>query len=847
MAGPALSDRKPVLGKLEGVLSSTAVVIPLVNLSDDSSSSGDGDDRNSNANNEAVSSFMSGHQFKRSRPPVSQGEINAFAGQEEKKPRILEPKIENRTLVATPSSQNSMEVEWLEDSEQSDLPLDFLEPLSPDVLREGVEGHSPISAEKSDTQAALVPAQHTYPSVASSRSHGSGLKGGCRQFWKAGDYEGQPTLSPTLGGMDHVRVHPKFLHSNATSHKWALGAMAELLDNALDEVPNGATFVNVDMIKSPKDGRPMLFIEDDGGGMDSERMRQCMSLGYSAKTKSANTIGQYGNGFKTSTMRLGADVIVFSRSTGGANGSPCQSVGLLSYTFLRSKGCEDIIVPMVDYDITPFGIQKLLRLSDKEWQDNLEIITEWSPYPTEADLLNQFSGMKDHGTKIIVYNLWEDDEGKLELDFDADPRDIQLRGVNRDEKKIAMAKELPNSRHYLTYQHSLRSYVSILYLRLPKKFRIIMRGKQVEHHNLVDDMIHKEIITYRPQGAMEAQITNTMTKVTVGFVKDAEKHVDVQGFNVYHKNRLIKPFWRIWNSSSSQGRGVIGFLEANFVEPAHDKQGFEKTTVLARLEGRLLHMQKKYWHQNCHLIGYVNNSQKQVKNKMPEATAVNSTVPQAAVPDCTPTAALQPNTLKSIRSPPHLERTGIQSSEKEPSGTLGTERKRTSISNDLLSSANQRFHNKLPSSLEIAANNYVNKQSFERLGHGKHGSLDVDRKEQLACENLQLRERLQKLEDSGNQNLILEIGRNKELQAQVKDMTEQLVKVREERDAVKKECGSLTAALTELRKQRELDDQEMRRNLKVAVARVRELEAENKRLQMIVSPVEKTPKTLDLT
>ncbi|KAL6884603.1 hypothetical protein ACP4OV_010539 [Aristida adscensionis] len=25
-------------------------------------------------------------------------------------------------------------------------------------------------------------------------------------------------------GMDHVRVHPKFLHSNATSHKWALGA-----------------------------------------------------------------------------------------------------------------------------------------------------------------------------------------------------------------------------------------------------------------------------------------------------------------------------------------------------------------------------------------------------------------------------------------------------------------------------------------------------------------------------------------------------------------------------------------------------------------------------------------------
>ena len=28
--------------------------------------------------------------------------------------------------------------------------------------------------------------------------------------------------------------------------------------------------------------------------------------------------------------------------------------------------------------------------------------------------------MKDHGTRIIIYNLWEDDEDHLELDFDTD-------------------------------------------------------------------------------------------------------------------------------------------------------------------------------------------------------------------------------------------------------------------------------------------------------------------------------------------------------------------------------------------------------------------------------------------
>ncbi|MCI20398.1 MORC family CW-type zinc finger protein 3-like, partial [Trifolium medium] len=35
---------------------------------------------------------------------------------------------------------------------------------------------------------------------------------------------------------NYLQVHPLFLHSNATSHKWVFGAIAELLDNAVDEV-----------------------------------------------------------------------------------------------------------------------------------------------------------------------------------------------------------------------------------------------------------------------------------------------------------------------------------------------------------------------------------------------------------------------------------------------------------------------------------------------------------------------------------------------------------------------------------------------------------------------------------
>ncbi|KAE8675545.1 MORC family CW-type zinc finger protein 4, putative isoform 3 [Hibiscus syriacus] len=162
-----------------------------------------------------------------------------------------------------------------------------------------------------------------------------------------------------------------------------------------------------------------------------------------------------------------------------------------------------------------------------------------------------------------------------------------------------------------------QSYASILNLRLPSNFRIILRGKDVEHHNIVNDMMLTETVTYRPNPSAEGapKDLNLSALVIIGFVKNAKHHIDVQGFNVYHKNRLIKPFWRVWNSTGSEGRGVIGVLEANFVEPAHDKQGFERTTVLARLEARLVQMQKNYWYTNCHRIGYAPRRDKKIINQ----------------------------------------------------------------------------------------------------------------------------------------------------------------------------------------------------------------------------------------
>ncbi|XP_054805722.1 protein MICRORCHIDIA 6 isoform X2 [Prosopis cineraria] len=402
----------------------------------------------------------------------------------------------------------------------------------------------------------------------------------------------------------YLHVHPEFLHSNATSHKWAFGAIAELLDNAFDEIQNGATFVIVDKTSNPKDGSPALLIQDDGGGMDPEAMRCCMSFGFSDK-KSKFAIGKYGNGFKTSTMRLGADVIVFSRHLN--KGVMTQSIGLLSFTFLMQTGLDRIVVPMVSYEFNT-STNMLEMLNGREhFMSNLSMLLRWSPYSSEAELLNQLDDIGPHGTKVIIYNLWFNDDGNLELDFDKDPEDICIAG---DIKKVDTipAWKTVNEQHIANrFKYSLRVYLSILYLRVPESFRIILRGQGVEPHNIADDLKFPEYILYRPSsgGCKEGTVVTT-----IGFLKEAP-HVNIHGFNVYHKNRLILPFWQVVSYSDSRGRGVVGVLQADFIEPIHNKQDFERTSLFQKLEIRLKEMTWEYWDYHCGLIGY------QVKRKSP--------------------------------------------------------------------------------------------------------------------------------------------------------------------------------------------------------------------------------------
>jgi hypothetical protein len=73
------------------------------------------------------------------------------------------------------------------------------------------------------------------------------------------------------------------------------------------------------------------------------------SFGFSHKSTDNSRrapIGQYGNGFKSGSMRLGKDVVVFTKSRVGT-----YSVGMLSQTYLEAIDADTVLVPMVSWDL----------------------------------------------------------------------------------------------------------------------------------------------------------------------------------------------------------------------------------------------------------------------------------------------------------------------------------------------------------------------------------------------------------------------------------------------------------------------------------------------------------------
>lgn len=61
----------------------------------------------------------------------------------------------------------------------------------------------------------------------------------------------------------------------------------------------------------------------------------------------------------------------------------------------------------------------------------------------------------------------------------------------------------------------LQAYISILYLHLPRYFKILLRGKVVEPHSLVEDLKFIECIKYNPTFDGIKEVRFYMFKVVI--------------------------------------------------------------------------------------------------------------------------------------------------------------------------------------------------------------------------------------------------------------------------------------------------------------------------------------------
>ncbi|XP_068767400.1 ATPase MORC2 isoform X3 [Struthio camelus] len=259
--------------------------------------------------------------------------------------------------------------------------------------------------------------------------------------------------------LNRAQLTFEYLHTNSTTHEFLFGALAELVDNARD-----ADATRIDIYTEQREdlrGGFMLCFLDDGTGMDSSEAASVIQFGKSAKRSPESTqIGQYGNGLKSGSMRIGKDFILFTKKD---NTMTCL---FLSRTFHEEEGIDEVIVPLPTWNTRS---REPVTDNREKFAIETELIYKYSPFKSEQEVMEQFNKIRgEKGTLVIIFNLKLMDNGEPELDVTSDLRDIQMAETPPEGTK-------PERR-------SFRAYAAVLYI--DPRMRIFINGHKVQTKRL---------------------------------------------------------------------------------------------------------------------------------------------------------------------------------------------------------------------------------------------------------------------------------------------------------------------------------------------------------------------------
>uniref|UniRef100_A0A8C6PWL6 MORC family CW-type zinc finger 2 n=1 Tax=Nothobranchius furzeri TaxID=105023 RepID=A0A8C6PWL6_NOTFU len=248
----------------------------------------------------------------------------------------------------------------------------------------------------------------------------------------------------------------------------------------------------------------MLCFLDDGIGMDPMEATHVIQFGKSSKRSPESThIGQYGNGLKSGSMRIGKDFILFTKKE---NTLTCL---FLSRTFHEEEGLDEVIVPLPSWDLKT---KEPLTSDPEKYAIETELIFKYSPFKNEHQLMEQFNKIdSSSGTLVVIYNLKLMDNGDPELDVETDHQDILMAGTPLEGVK-------PERR-------SFRAYTAVLYI--DPRMRIFIQGHKVRTKRLSCCLYKPRVYKYtstrfKTRAEQEVKKADHLSKIAEEKAREAE-------------------------------------------------------------------------------------------------------------------------------------------------------------------------------------------------------------------------------------------------------------------------------------------------------------------------------------
>uniref|UniRef100_A0A803TNF8 CW-type domain-containing protein n=1 Tax=Anolis carolinensis TaxID=28377 RepID=A0A803TNF8_ANOCA len=369
----------------------------------------------------------------------------------------------------------------------------------------------------------------------------------------------------------------------------------------------------------------MLCFLDDGAGMDEHDAASVIQFGKSAKRSPESTqIGQYGNGLKSGSMRIGKDFILFTKKD---HSLTCL---FLSRTFHEEEGIDEVIVPLPSWHVRT---KEPLTDNMEKFALETELIYKYSPFKSEDEVMEQFNKISgENGTLVIIFNLKLMDNGEPELDVSSDPRDIQMaetppegtkperrsfrayaarlscclykprmykysskRFKTRAEQEVKKAEHMARIAEEKAREAESKARAFELRLGgdLSKESRIMLRQIQDTATTLRREADVKKRIREAKQRALkEPKELNFIFGVNI-----EQRHLD--GMFIYNCSRLIKMYEKVGPQleGGMACGGVVGVVDVPYLvlEPTHNKQDFADAKEYRHLLRAMGEHLAQYW------------------------------------------------------------------------------------------------------------------------------------------------------------------------------------------------------------------------------------------------------------